>query len=93
MSDPRLSAVDLSDRYGVSLVTIRRLCKRGLPHYRLGRLYRFDVAETDPWMREHGATPSGNGDDYRAAVKCLVDQAPPLTADQADRIRSILSGA
>ncbi|MGW0037491.1 helix-turn-helix domain-containing protein [Gordonia sp. NPDC003376] len=91
MSDHRLSPADLAEHYDVSKVTIYRLIKRGLPHLRVGTLYRFDLAETDPWMREY-RTPSTADGDYREAVRRLVDEAPELSAEQADRISTILSG-
>ena len=40
------------------------------------------------WLIEHGHLL----DPYRAAIKRLVDEAPPLTADQAARLRAVLSG-
>lgn len=91
MSDHRLSPADLAEHYGVSKVTIYRLIKKGLPHLRVGTLYRFDLAETEPWMRDYRTSTRAEGD-YRAAVKRLVDEAPELSAEQADRISSILSG-
>ena len=96
MSDQQhaLTADQLAQRYGVSIETIRRLVKRGLPHYRLGgRLFRFNPDETDVWMHSHHRAPStsDSGDDYRAYVRQMVAAAPELSAEQAERIRAILA--
>jgi hypothetical protein len=49
----------------------------------------FPLDECETWLREHGYLV----DPYRAAIKKLVDAAPPLTVEQAAKIRAILGGA
>ncbi|AFA74208.1 hypothetical protein GPOL_c31930 [Gordonia polyisoprenivorans VH2] len=63
-----------------------------MPAQRFGRFYRFDLDEVREWLRRNPMQPGVAADDYRAGIKRLVDSAPPLTAEQADRIRAILTG-
>ena len=82
----------LSKLTGISQSRIQHLAKtEGLPAYRLDeRRYVFDSDEAEAWLREHGHLV----DPYRAAIERLIDAAaPPLTAEQAQRIRSVLSGS
>lgn len=77
--------------------TVRILIRRdALPAHRIGRVYRFIPAEIDAWLAEQGPERAvrqpDSPDPYRDAVRKLVDQAPPLTAEQADRIAAILGG-
>lgn len=34
--------------------TVRKLLAKGLPYYRLGRVYRFDQAEVLAWIKQNG---------------------------------------
>lgn len=83
-----ITAADLAARWNVTQKTIReRANEHGMPVYRIGRAMRFDLAECETWLREHSSTAPADGG-YRAAVRRLVDQAPELSAEQADRISS-----
>ncbi len=77
-----------------STQTIRRfVAQDGLPVHRVNRRLYFDPAEVDAWLRDRAqvsAPPFAESDPYREHIKRLVDQAPPLTAEQADRIRAVL---
>lgn len=71
--------------------TIRAfVANEGLPARRINNRLYFDPAEVDAWVRARDGQPT---DPYRAAIKKLVDEAPPLTADQAAKIRAVLGGA
>ncbi len=76
---------------GVSAQTVRNyIAKHGLPVHRVGRRHLFDPAEVDAWLR-HRDEQNQVGD-HRAAIKRLVDSAPELTSEQAERIRAVLTG-
>lgn len=51
-----LSIPDLAEVLLCGDSTIRKMLKAGLPHYKLGRVYRFDEAEVFAWIRENGAS-------------------------------------
>jgi excisionase family DNA binding protein len=53
--EPKLSALELSEIFGVSVMTIHRwVTKRGLPHYRtLGRKLRFSPRELEAFLRKN----------------------------------------
>ena len=90
-----LNTAALARQLGVAEKTIRRQTREnGLPAHRVGRVFRYDPDEVARWLRERDVRldESRAEDDYRAAVRRLVDQAPELSAEQADRISSILSG-
>lgn len=86
---PFLTSGQLSRETGLPQSRIQELVPEGLPAYQLDqRRYVYDRDEAVAWLTEHGHLI----DPYRAAIKRLVDQAPPLTADQAARIRAVLTG-
>lgn len=92
-----LTTAEIANYLGVHPETVRLYIKtQGLPAHRLQRKWRFVRAEVDAWLEERRSDrptpPSTPEDDYRAAVRRLVDQAPPLTAAQADRIAAVLRG-
>jgi hypothetical protein len=83
--------------------TIRRLVRKGLPCVRIGPKFYFDLDKVDDWfdraaesaaeaVAETAASPRAKPDPYRAEIKRLVDAAPPLTAEQAAKIRAVLGG-
>jgi excisionase family DNA binding protein len=79
-----------------SIQTIRRfVAQEGLPVRRVKRRLYFDAAEVDAWLRARSGEqePEPPTDPYRAAIKNLVDEAAPLTAEQAAKIRAVLGGA
>lgn len=80
-------------QFSLAPKTIRRYVhEQGMPAHRVGRVFRFDPDEVDAWLRARATAPDQD-DDYRAKIKHLVDQAPPITPEQADRIASILGAA
>jgi hypothetical protein len=84
---PFLTSGQLSKATGVAQSRIQELVPEGLPAYQLDqRRYVYDRDEAIAWLVNHGHLI----DPYRAAIKQLVDEAPPLTADQAARIRAVL---
>ena len=86
---PFLTSGQLSKETGLPQSRIQELVPEGLPAYQLDqRRYVYDRDEAIAWLVEHGHLL----DPYRAAIKALVDEAPPLTADQAARIRAVLTG-
>ncbi len=86
---PVLNTGQLCDATGLSRSQIPGLVREGLPAYRLDpKTFVFIEAEAVDWLRDHGYLV----DEYRASLKRLIDAAPPLTADQAARIRAVLGG-
>ena len=86
---PFLTSGQLSKATGLPQGLIQELVPQGLPAYQLDqRRYVYDFDEAVVWLTERGHLI----DQYRAAIKKLVDEAPPLTADQAARIRAVLIG-
>ena len=91
-----VDGVELTEYYFKKPITpeyitkIKRACiKAGLPAFRLdAKRWVFPLDECEAWLREHGYVV----DPYRVQIKRLVDAAPPLTADQAAKIRAILGG-
>jgi hypothetical protein len=84
---PFLTSGQLSRETGLPQSRIQELVAEGLPSYQLDqRRYVYDRDEAIAWLTEHGYVI----DAYRAAIKRLVDAAPPLTAEQADRIKAVL---
>ena len=87
---PFLTSGQLSRATGLPRSRIQELVPEGLPAYQLDqRRYVYDRDESVAWLVKHGHLI----DPYRAAIKALVDDAPPPTAEQAARIRAVLGGA
>jgi len=54
------SLEEISIHLGVSKDTIRTWIKKGtIPHYKVGRLYKFKVSEVDNWI-ESGKSANAN---------------------------------
>ncbi|WP_157897493.1 helix-turn-helix domain-containing protein [Mycobacteroides chelonae] len=89
---PYLEYPDVAARLGVNTRTVRRLCREeGLPSHQFSRRVRFLADEVDTWLRSReGVQLPAN--DHRGVIKALVDGAPELTAEQAERIRAVLGG-
>lgn len=90
-----LNTAEVSERFfgGLSTQTIRKfVAEDGLPAHRVVRRLYFDPAEVDAWIRARNGQTGASSDPYRAAIKRLVDEAPPLTAEQAAKIRAVLIG-
>jgi len=77
--------------YATAESVLRLVRRHGMPARRAGRRYLFDPTEVEAWLRARGTAPSASTD-HRAAIKRLVDTAPELTAEQAERIRAVLTG-
>ncbi|MGO9157335.1 hypothetical protein [Mycobacterium sp.] len=85
-----VTASPFCERFDIPPGSLPRLIEEGLPFFRLDATRRvFPVDECEAWLREHGYFV----DPYRAAIKKLIDDAPPLSADQAAKIRAVLGGA
>lgn len=44
---------ELAERTSLSVPTLRRFIKKGMPHYRIGRSILVDPDEFDSWMKEN----------------------------------------
>ena len=49
-----LSIPDLAEFLLCSDSTIRKLLRNGMPHYKLGVIYRFDEQEVLEWLKANG---------------------------------------
>lgn len=49
-----LSPPDLAEVLLCSDSTIRKLLRNGMPHYKLGTIYRFDEQEVLEWLKQNG---------------------------------------
>lgn len=62
--DPTIDIRAFAHRVGLSISTVRRAVARGsVPHYRLGRLIRFDERHVREWLARHeqGRATAGEG--------------------------------
>lgn len=59
MPEPWLSADDIVAHAGVKKNTAYAW-RRGVRAHRLGRLWKFQAAEVDDWVRRNGATDAGD---------------------------------
>ena len=85
-----VTSTPFCEKFGVARSAIPRLVEEGLPAFKLDTTrWVFPLNECEAWLREHGY----QRDPYRAHIKRLVDAAPPLTAEQAAKIRAILGGS
>lgn len=86
---PFVTSGKLAKLCGLSQGHIQDLVDEGLPAYALdARRTVFDPDEAISWLVQQGHLV----DPYRAAIKHLVDTAPELTAEQAERIKAVLCG-
>ena len=59
MSEPWASVEEIADHLGVSKDTVYAwIAKRDLPAHRVGRLWKFQRAEIDGWVRTGHAADS-----------------------------------
>lgn len=59
MSDRWLSVEEIAEHVGVSKDTVYAwISKRNMPAHRIGRLWKFQAAEVDEWVRSGGAAES-----------------------------------
>lgn len=60
MSEPWASVEEIADHLGVSKDTVYAwITKRDLPAHRVGRLWKFQRAEIDDWVRAGHAADAG----------------------------------
>lgn len=89
-----LNTAGLIERFfpGLSDQTIWKFIKdEGLPALRVKRRWYFDPVEVDAWLRERNrAATSAASAELDEHVRALVDQFPPLSAVQVDRIALML---
>ncbi len=61
MSEPWVSVDDVARHLGVSKDTIYRwVDARKIPTHRVGRFWKFKVAEVDAWVTSGGAAAAGH---------------------------------
>lgn len=83
------SLAEVAEQLGLTYEQVRRLCHSGELHsIRAGRYIRVPVAALDEFLR--GRTPVLDRAEY---IRQVVDQAPRLTAEQADRLAALLRPA
>jgi hypothetical protein len=86
---PVITSGQLAAECGLTQHRIQTLVTEGLPAYSLTeKTYVFDRTEALEWLQDKGYLV----DAYRLEIKRLVDAAPPLTAEQAAKIRAVLGG-
>lgn len=55
---------EFAERVGLGVSTVRLAVTRGaIPHYRLGRLIRFDERHADEWLARHEKNVPGESHD------------------------------
>lgn len=86
---PVLTSGQLAAECGLTQHRIQTLVPEGLPAFALTeKTFVFDRDEAMSWLQDNGHLL----DAYRLEIKRLVDAAPPLTAEQAAKIRAVLGG-
>ncbi|WUR16048.1 helix-turn-helix domain-containing protein [[Empedobacter] haloabium] len=56
MSEPWISVEQIAEHLGVTRDSVYRwIDRKGLPAHRVGRLWKFQRAEVDEWVRAGGA--------------------------------------
>lgn len=83
-----LTEAEAAEAIGVSTRTLRRLRRRGLPAYRLGRGVRYDLEEVRIWAREESAREAK---DRRAEIarRARRGRALALRAREAAAARTL----
>lgn len=60
MSEPWLSADDISTHLGVTKDTVYLwIADKAMPAHKVGRLWKFQASEVDDWVRSGGAETAG----------------------------------
>lgn len=76
---------------GLSAQTVWKYVRdEGLPALRARRRLYFDPVEVDAWVRSRTGQSGGASAELEQHVRELVDQFPPLTAAQVDKIALML---
>jgi excisionase family DNA binding protein len=61
MSEPWLSADDISGHLGVTKDTVYAwIADKAMPAHKVGRLWKFQASEVDDWVRSGGAETAGD---------------------------------
>jgi excisionase family DNA binding protein len=60
LTEKLINMDDLSKLLGVSITTISRLRKQGMPALKIGGSIRFDPAKIQAWMETRGEVKEGN---------------------------------
>ena len=59
MTEPWLSAEDIAAHLGVTGDSVStRTAEKNMPVREVGRLWKFQASELDPWLRGHGSADS-----------------------------------
>ena len=59
MTDRWLSVEEIAEHLGISKDTVYAwIAKRNMPAHRVGRLWKFQKAEVDAWVKAGGASDS-----------------------------------
>ena len=60
MAEPWVSVQDVAGHLGVARDSVYRwIDHRGLPAYKIGRLWKFRLSDVDRWVRAGGANMEG----------------------------------
>lgn len=60
MNDHWVSVADVAEHLGVARDTVYRWIEsKGLPAYRVGRHWKFQLADVDRWVRDGGSSREG----------------------------------
>ncbi|MGV0633068.1 helix-turn-helix domain-containing protein [Mycolicibacillus trivialis] len=87
----RLDTAGVARKLGRSTQTIRVFVKeQGLPALRVNGRLVFDEAKVDAWLEARAESASAPPVELDDRVRELVDQFPPLTAAQVDRVATLL---
>jgi len=55
-----LTAKEMCEWLGITRVTLKKWCEKGLPFYRADKLLRFDAKEVKGWLRNNGKNKEDN---------------------------------
>lgn len=59
-----ITAIDLSEKMGLSLSTIRNITKKGkIPYIRVGRRILYPVTEIENWLRQKNVSTTSTSKD------------------------------
>jgi excisionase family DNA binding protein len=59
LTEKLINTNELSELLGVSIMTISRLRKKGMPSLKIGGSVRFDPAKINEWMQSKGEVKEG----------------------------------
>jgi hypothetical protein len=61
----------LSIETSLSIHTLRKFCRQGMPHYRVGKKILIDRKEFEPWFASH-FRPTASASDLDAIVSAAL---------------------